>query len=111
MKKRILVSIIFLFYIFLVPMGVEAKTQCEYVLDRDDFIPVTFLLETEDNNKKLTKVTLFAETSVDLGEPQFANGKGIDLNDDGTCPNIVVYDQQIMGGYKIYKTIELFGNL
>ena len=86
-------------------MGVEAKTQCEYVLDRDDFIPVTFLLETEDNNKKLTKVTLFAETSVDLGEPKFANGKGLDLNDDGTCPNIVVYDQQIIGGYKIYKTM------
>ena len=105
MKKKLLLSFIILFCIMIMPMGVEAKTECEYVLDKKDFIPVTFLLETENNSKKLTKVTLFAETSVDLGDPKFANGKGLDLNSDGSCPDIVVYDQRIMGGYKIYKTM------
>lgn len=105
MKKKVLVSFVILFCFFISPMMVEAKTECEYVLDRDDFIPVTFILETEDNENKLTKVTLFADTSVDIGDPKFANGEGLDLNDDGSCPTIAVYSQQVMGGYKIYKTI------
>ena len=105
MKKKGMISFIILFSIFFGPMVVEAKTECQYVLDREDFIPVTFVLETEDDDSKLTKVTLFADTSVDMGDPKFANGEGLDLNDDGTCPNIVVYDQRVMGGYKIYKTM------
>ena len=106
MIKKVLVSFIILFCIMFIPIGVDAKTECEYILDRDGFIPITFLLETEDDNNKLTKVTLFAETSVKIGDPKFANGEGLNLNNDGTCPDIVVYDQRIMGGYKIYKTMK-----
>ena len=103
MKKKLFILIGI--FVFLIPFTVDAKTECEYVLDIDDFIPLTFLLETEDDDNKLTKVTLFAETTADLGDPEFANGEGLDLNDDGTCPDIVVYQQQVFGGYKIYKSM------
>mgnify|MGYP001851889980 CR=1 FL=1 len=115
MKKSYFLLFLFVFAIFLIcPKEVEAKTECEYVLEyeatdsvtgEDVVLPYTFILETEDDDSKLTKVTLLKQSLAPV-DVKFANGKGLDLNDDGTCPNIVVYDQAVMGGYKIYKTMK-----
>ena len=91
-----------LFIIFLIcPNEVEAKTRCKYHWidplhegQTEDSIgnPITteadFILETEDDDNKLTRVI-----SPFTKKPAvFANGEGLKLNDDGTCPNISVYD-------------------
>ena len=101
MKKKILVSLVIVFCIMLMPIGVEAKTQCSYTLERDGYETINFILETEDNDNKLTRVV----TSASYGDVVFANGKGLNLNSNGSCPNIAIYDQRIMGGYKVYKTM------
>ena len=105
----IVVISIFLIY----PKEAEAKTRCKYHWidplhegQTEDSIgnPITteadFILETEDDDNKLTRII-----SPFTKKPAvFANGEGLKLNDDGTCPNISVYDQYTTLRFKIYKS-------
>lgn len=105
---------LFVFAIFLIcPQEVEAKTRCKYhwidplhegQTEDSSGNPITteadFILETEDDDNKLTRVI-----SPFTRKPAvFANGEGLKLNDDGTCPNISVYDQYTTLRFKIYKS-------
>lgn len=114
MKKSYFLLFLFVFAIFLIcPQEVEAKTRCKYhwidplhegQTEDSSGNPITteadFILETEDDDNKLTRVI-----SPFTRKPAvFANGEGLKLNDDGTCPNISVYDQYTTLRFKIYKS-------
>lgn len=61
-------------------------------------------LETEDDSNRLTTGSIgIVGYGLDNFEYEFANGKGIALESDGSCPTISVYSKAVMGGYKIYK--------
>lgn len=114
MKKRyFIIAFIIAFVIFICPNGVEAKTQCKYTWTTTAYsnetdsngkrkpVDYDFVLETEKDSKKLTK----AISPFNQREAKFANGEGLNLNSDDSCPKIVLYDQAVVGGFKIYKTM------
>ena len=92
---------------------VDAKVRCTYTWeniffstekdDNGDWIPVQdkFVLETEDDNNKLTKATSPREY-INI-KFKTDDEEGVELTSDGQCPQISIYLQLTMNNYLIYE--------
>lgn len=107
MKRKTLISFIILFFIFFSPIMVNADTRCIYTWENTpNYDEVTFTLTAEGNSSELTVFNNSVSRDMKLGETD--NGvnalTSLSLNSDGSCPTISIYEQRILGGFKIYES-------
>lgn len=102
MKKKIIKTFLILSIIFM-PVFVQASTKCSYRWFKDKGVFTTdtkVILQTEDNPKKLTKITTSNQNV------NFSNFNGFDLKSDGSCPDVFFHHANMAGTNDIYDSLE-----